>query len=77
MTPPSPAEIRAARELAGLTQTQAAALVHMKQRGWARWESGERGVNLAVWELFLLRTGQHPGAALRPANQGATRTDLA
>lgn len=65
MIPPTAEQIRAARLAAGLTQQQAAELVYMEQRGWARWESGERGANLAAWELFLLRVGQHPTRALK------------
>jgi hypothetical protein len=41
---PSPAEIRAAREAAGLTQTAAAELVHAELRTWQHWESkADRG----------------------------------
>lgn len=59
---PTTAAIRAAREAAGLTQQQAAELVHVDGRAWRRWESDQsdrRAINLAAWELFLLRTGQH------------------
>ena len=66
MTPPTAAQISAARERAGLSQQQAAALVHVDIRSWRRWELAERGVNLAAWELFLLRSHQHPSAELKP-----------
>ena len=36
---PHPAEIRAAREEAGLTQSQAAALVHSSPRNWQQWKT--------------------------------------
>jgi putative transcriptional regulator len=58
---PSPAEIRAAREAARLTQTAAAELVHAELRTWQHWEStadadDRRAMPLASWELFLLKT---------------------
>ena len=49
---PSPEEIRAAREAAGLTQTDAAALIYCSLRGWQDWEAGERKMHPAFWELF-------------------------
>lgn len=62
---PTPAQIRAARESADLTQQQAGELVHTDGRTWRRWEAGDRGISLPVWELFLLRIGQHPTHALK------------
>lgn len=53
---PSPAEIRAAREAAGLTQTQAAALIYCTLRGWQNWEGGLRPMHPAFFELFLHKT---------------------
>jgi putative transcriptional regulator len=55
---PSPEEIRAARKLAGLTQDSAAKLVFSNTRSWQRWESGERKMHLAIWELFNLKSKQ-------------------
>ena len=66
LTPPTAAQISAARERAGLSQQQAAALVHVDIRSWRRWELAERGVNMAAWELFLLKAGQHPDLELKP-----------
>ena len=63
--PPTPDQIRAARAAANLTQQQAGELVHTDGRTWRRWESGDRGINLAVWELFLLHAGQHTGMSLK------------
>jgi hypothetical protein len=50
----------AAREAAGLTQTQSAALVYATLRNWQQWEQ-ETGTNVrrmhpGLWELFLLKT---------------------
>jgi putative transcriptional regulator len=63
MKQPTPAEIRAAREAAGLTQTAAAALVHAELRTWQHWESSagaddRRAMPLAAWELFLIKTAK-------------------
>lgn len=57
MTPanPTPEAIRAARHAAGLTQTQAAALVYCALRGWQDWEAGKRAMHPAFFELFLLK----------------------
>lgn len=60
---PTPAEVRAAREAAGLTQAQAAALVYANLRAWQRWEADEqttetaRRMHPAIWELFRIKTG--------------------
>ena len=56
----SPADIRAAREAAGLSQTAAAKLIGRSLRAWQAVEAGDRALDPAAWELFLLRTGQHP-----------------
>mgnify|MGYP002777980811 CR=1 FL=1 len=53
--------VRAARVAAGLTQAQAAQLVHLGSRErWTEYEAGIRTIDPARWELFLLRAGQHP-----------------
>jgi DNA (cytosine-5)-methyltransferase 1 len=57
---PTPEEIRAGRESAGLTQREAARLIHCTERGWQDWEGGQRKMHPAFWELFrikLTRTG--------------------
>lgn len=57
INPPTPAEVKAARLDAGLTQVQAAALVHWGD--YRRWSERERGLvpmPPAEWELFLLKT---------------------
>lgn len=50
---PKPHDIIAARIAAGLTQTQAAALIYITLSGWQRWEAGERQMHPAFWELWL------------------------
>lgn len=59
ITQPTPTDIKTARVAAGLTQTEAAALVHAGLKTWQNWESegGEsRKIPLAAWELFLIKT---------------------
>jgi DNA-binding transcriptional regulator YiaG len=53
-------EVRDAREKAGLTQEEAAAVIYTSPRNWANWEQGReaRSMPAASWELFLLKTGQ-------------------
>jgi putative transcriptional regulator len=54
---PTPAEIREARKAAGLSQAEAAELVHLgAQPRWAEYEKGERNIDLARWELFLIKS---------------------
>jgi len=48
---PAPEAIRAARQAAGLTQTQAAELVHAGLRSWQQWEAGDRRMHPAIWDL--------------------------
>jgi DNA-binding transcriptional regulator YiaG len=55
MDNPKPEDIKAARQAAGLTQTQAGALVHTTVRVWQQWEAGDRAMHPAFWELFLLK----------------------
>lgn len=54
---PSPAQIREAREAAGLTQTAASHLVHSTCRVWQQWEAGDRRMHPAFFELFMLKSG--------------------
>lgn len=55
LAPPKPAEIRAARVAAGLSVTDAAALVHTYDRRWRHWECGKHRMEAAVWELFQIK----------------------
>ena len=63
---PTPAEIRAAREAAGLSQDAAAALLYKARGTWAQWEAREgspnhRAMDPAFWELFQLKARPKPG----------------
>lgn len=63
---PTPAQVLAARQAAGHTQAQAAALVGLS--GAIRWAEYERDQDVASsrridptrWQLYLLMTDQHP-----------------
>ena len=52
---PTKTEIRAARISAGLTQTEAGALVGAALRTWQSWEAADRQIPSAKWELFCLK----------------------
>lgn len=58
MNSPTPDQIKAARANAGLTQSQAAALIYKTLNAWQKWESGDRAMDAALWELFLLKLGR-------------------
>jgi DNA (cytosine-5)-methyltransferase 1 len=58
MKSPSPVEIRAAREAAGLTQTEAGALIYAALITWQQWEAGKRRMHAAFWELFLRKVAE-------------------
>jgi len=55
---PSPDRVRAAREAAGLSQTEAAVLIHSGLRAWQEWEAGNRRMHPAFWELFKIKTSK-------------------
>ena len=55
---PTPDQIKAARQKAGMTQTQAADVIYKKVLAWQRYESGDRAMDYALYELFLLKTSQ-------------------
>lgn len=57
MSKPAPAQIKALRDAARLSQSEAAALVHATRRTWQNWEAPEgtashRAMPPAAWELF-------------------------
>ena len=55
---PDPAEIRAAREAAELSQTAAAELIYSTLRTWQQWEAGDRRMHPALWELWNIKIGK-------------------
>ena len=59
----SPAELKEARLNAGLSASEAAALVGVTTLTWQRWEgqtSRATEIPYAHWNLFLLLTDRHP-----------------
>lgn len=56
MPNPTPPEIRQARELAGLSQTAAAALISSTLRTWQDWEAGKARMHPGLWELFRIKS---------------------
>ena len=54
--PPEPAQVRQSRLELGITQEQAARLVHIATRSWQKGEQGSQKIHPAVWELWCLRT---------------------
>lgn len=68
---PSAERVREIRAAAGLSQTEAAKLVHVTLTAWQRWEctgdlTSARRMPAACWELFLLHCRRH-SVALPPA----------
>jgi DNA-binding transcriptional regulator YiaG len=55
MESPTKETIRAAREAAGLTRVEAAALIYKSVRTWEKWETGERPMDPAYFELFQIK----------------------
>lgn len=55
---PTPEQIKQARISAGLTQTQAAELLHKSLRVWQNYELGDRGMDIAHWVLFQIKLNQ-------------------
>lgn len=53
---PTPAEIKSAREAAGLSQEAAAELLYRTARNWQQWELEERKMDPALWELFQIKS---------------------
>lgn len=60
MSNPTGAQIKAVRMKAGITQDQAAKLLHMTRVAFNMAENGNRKLSLPRWELLLIKTGQHP-----------------
>jgi DNA-binding transcriptional regulator YiaG len=66
ITTPSCEEVKALRRAARVSQSKAAALVHLKSaRLWSAYERGERHIDPARWELFLVKTDMHDGYCKR------------
>lgn len=58
---PTPEMVRAARDAAELTQPQAAEIAELgSPQRWSEYERGINAIDDTRWQLFLLKTGQHP-----------------
>lgn len=58
---PKPDQIKKSRTEAGLSQTQAAALIYSELRTWQHWENGDRKMHPALFELFNIKTAMNNG----------------
>jgi len=54
--PPQGHEIKLARDALGLTQHEAATLIHSTRRTWQDWEAGVARMHCGLWELFKIKT---------------------
>ena len=77
MKQPTPADVKSARVAAGLTQKQAAAVIHKTLLAWQRYESGDRAMDAAYWELFLIKTGQTDAERERNFRNAGAGLDIA
>lgn len=62
---PEPAEIRKAREAAGLDPRQCATLVHRAAHWWLACEAGERRMDQTTWDHWRLLAVPTDAAACR------------
>jgi len=53
---PSGSQIKEARLSCGLSQAEAAKLVHKATLTWSYYEREVRNIELATWELFCIKT---------------------
>ena len=53
---PTQEAIRVLRETAQMSPAAAAQLIHCSIGAWRKWESGERQMHPATWELFRIKT---------------------
>ena len=56
MKQPTKEQIKALRLQKGLTQEQAAEIMHVTTSTWQKWEQGINPMMAALWELFLIKT---------------------
>jgi DNA (cytosine-5)-methyltransferase 1 len=52
---PTPEMVRDIRARLGLTQKEAARVIFCSEQSCKQWESGERRMHAAFWELFRLK----------------------
>lgn len=72
---PTKEQVISARTASGLTQTEAAEMVYLSSfTRWSEYERGERNMDAARYELFLIKTGQHPDYELRKRKRASPKT---
>lgn len=49
---PKAAQIRTARESAGLSQTRSAEIVYVTLRTWQNWEAGKTKMHPILWDCY-------------------------
>lgn len=54
----TPEQVRNARTRSKLSAEKAGALVYVSGRMWRKYEAGDAAMNLACWELFIIKTNQ-------------------
>lgn len=64
MNKPTKGQVIAARAASGLSGQKASELIGQEGRAWRKYEAGDSEMHPASWELFLLKTGQHPEKVL-------------
>ena len=52
---PSAEDVKEIRSKLGLTQAAAAECIHVSTRTWIKYESDERQMHVAFWELFQIK----------------------
>ncbi len=61
MDKPTPKAIKVARHKANLSKSQAAKILGCDNGlQWQLWEDGKLNMSRIEWEMFLLKTKQHP-----------------
>ena len=55
---PTPEAILQAREAAGLSQSEAGAMIYSGLRSWQHWEWGTRRMHPGLFELFLIKSSK-------------------
>lgn len=56
---PTAQRVREARAQYDLSPDEAAELVHVTTNAWYKWEAGTRQMDLARWELFLIKAQEY------------------
>ena len=60
-----PTKFKEARNKAKLTQKAAADAVYRKPLSVISWENGDRSIDKAAFELFMIKLGEHPAYGLK------------